>query len=299
MDVAVIFNTNVTADQVITLILQEFEIEPIAENKAENLEKLNRFLIDRYAKGVRALLIIDEAQNLSKEALEEVRMLSNLQSDDQMLLQIVLVGQPNLKLKLRDPSLTQFAQRISVNYHLSTLSQGETTRYIDFRLKMAGRKEALFTTGALSDIFKHSKGIPRSINLLCDAALVYGFADELAVIDTDVIDQVLENKVGIGMPDELNGETMASLSGPENSNGNMINKRLEKLEARFQRLEMAVKWQVEELQQKAEGYKDDLVSNLNKLLLHERKKKEILINKYAQLQEKYKALIRSQRKDKR
>jgi len=132
-DVAVVFNTNVSAEQLLNMILNEFEVERPASDKAATLEAINAFLIQKYAEKKQVLLIIDEAQNLSADALEEVRMLSNLQTEDQALLQIMLVGQPELETKLRSPGLAQFSQRIAVNFHLEGLSREETENYINFR----------------------------------------------------------------------------------------------------------------------------------------------------------------------
>ena len=126
------------------------------------------------------LLIIDEGQNLSDEALEEVRMLSNLQSDNQSLLQIMLVGQPELITKLKQPSMRQFSQRIAASYHLTGLDREETEKYIAHRLQKAGGRPDLFTPAAVDIIYKLSGGIPRAINLVCQAALVYGFAENAA-----------------------------------------------------------------------------------------------------------------------
>ena len=143
-DIAVIFNTNVSADELICLILQSFELEPNPDSKTKNIDMLYQFLIDRYAKNKPVLLIIDEAQNLSNEAIEEVRMLSNLQSDDQSLIQIMLVGQPELKERLLKPGHSPFAQRIAVNFFLSGLNEKETESYILHRLKKAGGKSKHF-----------------------------------------------------------------------------------------------------------------------------------------------------------
>ena len=123
------------------IFLHEFEIETRTRRKAVHLVVLNQFLIDKYSEGKRAVLIVDEAQNLSWSALEEIRMLSNLQTEQEPLLQIVLVGQPALQTKLRDPSLSQLSQRISVSYHLSSLNFAEAKEYIAHRLKKAGTQK--------------------------------------------------------------------------------------------------------------------------------------------------------------
>ena len=194
MEVAVVFNTNVNSEQLLNLILQEFELEAHEDNKAKNLEILNAFLIEQYAERRRVLLIIDEAQNLNNDALEEVRMLSNVQSDDQVLMQIMLVGQPELRARLKTPALVQFSQRVAVNYHLQALSREETTEFILFRLNKAGAATQIFTLNSMDMIYQASTGIPRTINLICDSALVYGFADELSTIDTPVIETVINQE---------------------------------------------------------------------------------------------------------
>ncbi len=180
---AVIFNTNVTAYQLLKLILREYEVIP-DRDKAENLERLNERLVYLYGLGKKAMLIIDEAQNLATDALEEVRMLSNLQTDAEPLLQIVLVGQPELKERIAEPSLSQLAQRITVNYHLGPLGEDETGRYISHRLASAGAERTdIFRPDAVSAVHELSGGVPRLINVICDAALLAGYADGLEHVD--------------------------------------------------------------------------------------------------------------------
>ena len=198
IEAAVIFNTNVSAEELLALILEEFEIPRPAGGKADVLTALNGFLIERYARRKRVLLVIDEGQNLSDQALEEVRMLSNLQSEDQSLLQIMLVGQPELITKLKQPSMRQFSQRIAASYHLTGLDREETEKYIAHRLQKAGGQPDLFTPAAVDIIFKLSGGIPRAINLVCQAALVYGFAEDAQKIGQDTIHQISKDNLGIG-----------------------------------------------------------------------------------------------------
>ena len=209
-EIAVIFNTNVTTDELIHLILQSFELEPEVGNKTKNLDIFQHFLIEKYAENKQVLLIVDEAQNLSDEALEEVRMFSNLQSDDQSLIQIMLVGQPELKDRLLQPGHNPFAQRIAVNFFLSGLSDKETKSYIAYRLEKAGGRPDIFSQEAIDIIFKASGGIPRSINLICDTALVYGFGYELETIDAPVIEQVVKDKGGMGINAETENKAGAS-----------------------------------------------------------------------------------------
>ena len=200
MEVAVIFNTMVFSNDLLHLILSEFEIEFDAGlSKAAALELLYQYLIACYAKGKKVLLVIDEAQHLSHDVLEEIRMISNLQTDDEMLIQIMLVGQTELKEKLGSPSLRQFAQRIAVSYHLSPMNTDETAHYITHRLEIAGGHPDLFEKAAIERIIEASGGIPRIINMLCDACLVYGFADAVERISPNIVEQVLDDRGGMGL----------------------------------------------------------------------------------------------------
>jgi general secretion pathway protein A len=153
-------------------------------------ETLQRSLIQQYAKGGRTLLIIDEAQNLTIEILEELRLLSNINSEKDLLLQILLVGQPELRIKLSHPELRQFAQRVSVFFDLKRLDREETHEYVRHRLTVAGGDPALFRPEAIDLIHARTRGVPRLVNLMCDFALVYGFADRRSEIDAELITQV-------------------------------------------------------------------------------------------------------------
>jgi len=217
-NIAVVFNTNVDAEQLFSLILMEFDLEPVPGDKARNLEILNHFLIDCYAKKIDPVLIIDEAQNLTREVLEDVRMLTNLQNDEQHLLQIILVGQPELKAKMAHPSLMQLNQRVNVRYHLTELSSDETKEYIAARLETAGGRPDLFDDEAVSLIYQASGGVPRVINLLCDSALVYGFADEEKRIGAGTVRQVLADRGDVAARDDAVSEGnggMAARPAPE------------------------------------------------------------------------------------
>ena len=293
MDVAVIFNTNVTGDQLLELVLREFELEAIANDKPKNLEILYQYLIKKYARGERVLLIIDEAQNLTYDVLEEVRMLSNLQTDDNLLLQIMLVGQPELKAKLKHPSLSQLMQRIAVNYHLMPLTYEETGMYIASRLEKAGGSLDIFTVDAVNKICSLTNGIPRLVNLLCDSALVYGYADKLKIIDQFIIDQVVEDKGDVWLVgnEAKHVEDDSHQSGDESAvKGEVDRNRLATLESGLQQLKMQVQWQVEELEKRAENYKDDLVRQLRTQLEEEKRNcKKILIS-FRHLQKKYRFL---------
>jgi type II secretory pathway predicted ATPase ExeA len=143
-------------------------------------------------------LIIDEAQNLSLDALESLRMLSNINADKHQLLQIMLVGQPQLKDMLMRPDLLQFAQRVEVDFHIKPFAAVDVQSYIEHRLAIAGRVAPLFTPEACAKIAEASQGIPRRINILCNTALVYGFSAEAELIDLDLVEEVLSDKAEFG-----------------------------------------------------------------------------------------------------
>ena len=160
---------------------------------------LQRFLYEQYSKGRRTILIVDEAQNLGLEGLEELRMLSNINADKDQFLQVILVGQPQLKDMLRTPQLLQFAQRVSSDFHLKPLVGNEVTQYINYRLKAVGSRFQLFSDDACKMIAAASCGVPRTINILCDTALVYGFAASANQITPALVTMVIENKQHYGV----------------------------------------------------------------------------------------------------
>jgi general secretion pathway protein A len=162
-------------------------------------KQFQRFLHEQFSRGRRTILIVDEAQNLGLDALEELRMQSNINTDKQQFLQIILVGQPQLKDMLRAPQLLQFAQRVSSDFDLRPLSADEVREYIDFRLRAVGSHRELFTDEACKIIADISHGIPRTINILCDTALVYGFAGGSEKIKAELVETVIQNKNQFGV----------------------------------------------------------------------------------------------------
>ncbi len=150
---------------------------------------------------MRSILVVDEAQNLSLKMLEELRMLTNVNIDNRQLLQLILVGQPELNKKLQQPALKQFAQRIAVNAHLIGLSMEETIEYIHHRTKVAGSTKDIFTNIACKNVFLATKGIPRLINILCDTALVYSYAEMKKTIDYRLMHDVIKDKIASGILD--------------------------------------------------------------------------------------------------
>ncbi|MDJ0784826.1 MAG: AAA family ATPase [Desulfosarcinaceae bacterium] len=196
---AVITNTNVTPEELLELMLQSFGIEDSPPNKPQKLERLRQYFGGLERAGEKGLLIIDDAQNLSDESLEEIRMLFSLQEKPHSGLQIFLVGQSELREKLQSPKLTSLAQRVGVNFHLPPLEPREVVEYIEHRIHKVGGKRGLFDKKALARIAVASGGIPRAINQLCDAALVYGYGYNKETIDAAIVQQVISERSGFGL----------------------------------------------------------------------------------------------------
>jgi len=285
MDIAVIFNTNFSSDQLFRLILNEFDIVCEDAGKEALLEALYRFLIDRYAQGRHVLLVIDEAQNLSAEALEDIRMLSNLQTDDRMLLQIMLVGQPELRTRLQMPDLRQLAQRIAVNYHLAALDREQTARYIAYRVESVGGRVDLFSPEAVRLIYNHTGGVPRTVNLLCDAAMVYAYSDDRQQIDVEAVESVLRDNtlLAVTHPDSSESrrdEKTATLADKE------LGERLAAVEAGLTEIRL----RHESLCQKV---RHELVTAYQDRLATERKRYDQLMARHTQLLQLFKSKVRN------
>jgi general secretion pathway protein A len=241
VEVGLINNTYISPNQVIKSICREFELNTEGLDRDEMLDRFHDFLIEKYALAKRVILIFDEAQNLSIKTLEEIRMLSNLEAEKHHLIQIILSGQPELRVKLRDSRLKQFVQRITVYCHLNGLTRAEVEKYIKYRLTVAGAPSSdIFVDGAIRMIASYSKGIPRLINLVSDAALVYGFADNKKTIDKAIVEEVIrERSSGEIFANEAEGEqdvTPLITSLPDGQEAKV--ERVEALEARIQNLEM-------------------------------------------------------------
>ncbi len=187
---AVIFNPNFSEVQLLQMILKDLGLPAKGTNKLTLISTLNNFLLDESAKGNNVVIIIDEAQSLNLKQLEQIRLLSNLETEKQKLLQILLVGQPELFDKLKSPSIRQLNQRIAVRYHILPLEKDEVRDYVYHRLKVADASLQLnFTKEAIDALFTHSQGTPRLINLLCDRALLAGFVEESFLINERIINQ--------------------------------------------------------------------------------------------------------------
>jgi type II secretory pathway predicted ATPase ExeA len=193
--VGLISNTHSRFRSIHGWALSALDIAPADDSEIAQYEALVDSFKREYQKGRRTLLIFDEAQNLSVEVLEELRLLSNVNSEKDLILQILLVGQPELREKLSRPELKQFAQRISVDFQLRPLNRVETHLYILHRLKVAGRKTPLFLREAIDLVYKCTNGVPRLVNLLCDYALVYAFAERRPTVDVELVSQLVRDRL--------------------------------------------------------------------------------------------------------
>ena len=193
--VGLISNTHRSFGELLQWILFAFKLEHRGKDKVEMFQDFLEFLLQEYSHNRRTVLIVDEAQNMTPDTLEELRMLSNVNTDKDQVLQLILVGQAGLRETLRRPEMEQFAQRIAVDYHLASLEREETRAYIRHRIKVAGGSDPLLFDDAACDVvFQYSHGVPRLINLLCDAALVYGFAEQRPRIEARIIEEVAQDK---------------------------------------------------------------------------------------------------------
>ena len=200
--VGLVSNTHEHFRSIMPWALSSLGIAAAGDSDIAQYEALTHFAIREYAKGRRTVLIFDEAQNLSISLLEELRLLSNINSERDTALQVLLVGQPELRGKLARAELTQFAQRVSVDFHLDCLSLPEARAYVHHRLKVAGGSTAIFKPEAIAFIHARTGGTPRLMNQLCDLALVYAFADQIDTVDEQLIRQVLEDRTR-GLPSPM------------------------------------------------------------------------------------------------
>lgn len=198
LTVGLVYNTHREIPNLLEWIMLALGLPYEAKSGVALFDAFQRFMIEQHALGKSVLLIIDEAQNLSPDALESLRMLSNINADKDQLLQMLLVGQPQLKDMLTRPELIQFSQRVEFDFHIKPFAAADVQSYIQHRLLVAGRKTPLFTQDACSLIAKASQGIPRRINIICNTALVYGFAAGSERIDKALVEEVLNDKIEFG-----------------------------------------------------------------------------------------------------
>lgn len=194
---ALILNPAVSENQLLRAILRDFGIEPQGRDRMTHIEQLNEFLLNQMRQGANVLLIIDEAQDLHEEVLEQIRLLNNLETDQYKLMQIVLAGQPELKRKLDRKELRQLKQRIMVRCHLRLLTSVETGEYIAHRLQVAGAApDVYFDPGAVKLVCRHARGTPRMINALCDNAMLAAFVAGTPVIRVPEVKRALKHMGG-------------------------------------------------------------------------------------------------------
>lgn len=190
---AYLFNSRLSATEFLQYILSDFGLPASGKNKGELLLDLAQFLVSRGSRRLTTVLIIDEAHHLSEDVLEEVRLLSNLETSDDKLLQIVLVGQPELDEKLDSLGLRQLKQRIALRAYLGPLEFSEAKEYITRRLQVAGaspEREALFSEEAIAEVYRHSHGLPRLINTICENSLVAAYAGHLTSVTPEIVEGV-------------------------------------------------------------------------------------------------------------
>lgn len=239
---AKVFNTSVNSEQLLSMINDDFGLPVGGKDKIELLRDLNHFLVEQYALGNQPLLIIDEAQNLPAETLEEVRMLSNLETADSKLLQIILVGQPELRALLARPELRQLRQRISIQCFLQPLNRQEVEEYILHRLEVAGNRHALhFTPHSLDLVYLHCCGIPRLVNIVCDFVLLAAFVERTHEVDEEMIRDIIGDT---GLDWEHSPTSELEAGGPRSAGRRPVSPRPEMRSEEFftclvQRLEVS------------------------------------------------------------
>jgi general secretion pathway protein A len=194
---ALILNPVMTMEELMKAIGTEFGLHVKRRNRLGTIAAINEFLVGQVGRGKESVLIIDEAQDLTDELLEQIRLLSNIELDDRKLLQIILLGQPELRDRLNNPRLRQLRQRITVRYHLAPLTRAEVAQYVQHRLELAGARGApYFTRPALWRIFNYSRGIPRLVNAVCDKALLAGFVEQSESINYRMIRRAVRELEG-------------------------------------------------------------------------------------------------------
>lgn len=190
---AFLFNPKLSVNDFIQHILKDLGVEVQGQSKGDYLHHLHQYLLDAYQKEEKVILIVDEAQGLDSELLEEIRLLSNLETSTSKLIQIVLIGQPELERTLLEPGFRQLRQRINMRYHLRPLSEKETKEFIEKRLRIAGGKESLFTRRAIHEVYLRSRGTPRLINILCDNSLLNGYALDKKIVDVNLVNEAAKD----------------------------------------------------------------------------------------------------------
>ena len=193
-------NTFKIHDDLLAWVLDAFDVAVDPDSsRIDRYRKFTDFVITEYSEGRRVALIIDEAQNLDVDSIEELRLLSNINIAEDIILQMVFVGQPELVNLLEHPRLKQFAQRIGIEFNIPPLDFAETKKYIEHRLEVAGAKQPIFSEDAMAALYCYSGGLPRKINNMADMALVYGYAEEAEMIDAHVVNDTITDRIKSGL----------------------------------------------------------------------------------------------------
>jgi general secretion pathway protein A len=212
---AFIFNSRLDVPQFLDFMMADFAIPCDSKSKSQVLQRLYNWLLDRYRAGETAVLIVDEAQNLSDEVLEEIRMLTNLETFTEKLLQIVLVGQPELEQRLKQPQLRQLRQRLTLRAKTHPFNLEETKSYITQRLRIAGSNgDQVFEPESVAALYRYSIGVPRVINLLCEHCLVSAFVDQKKTVSAEIVDAVAKD---FDLSDGISGGAMTPIVPPVSS----------------------------------------------------------------------------------
>jgi len=202
-----ISQTQLSPVEFLQALLVEFGFKPFRKPKVELLAMIKDFMVEQYAAGKKILLVIDEAQNLSRKVLEEVRLLSGLETQKEKLLRIIIAGQPELSHKLDSPRLQQLMQRVRLRFHLGALSKRETHEYIAHRLNVAGAKgRTIFDSAACDLVFRYAGGVPRLTNVLCDTAMLCAFADERTVVDDKLVKAAVDELQWVEFSERLRAQ---------------------------------------------------------------------------------------------
>jgi len=230
---AFIFNPRLSVTQLLDFMMTDFGIPCESKLKSQVLLRLNHWLLERYQAGETAVLIIDEAQNLSPQVLEEIRLLTNLETSTEKLLQIVLAGQPELELKLAQPQLRQLRQRITLRSKTQALSLEETEGYIHERLRIAGASDLdAFSPEAIAAVHRYARGIPRVINLLCEHSMINAFVDHQKPVRSETVEEVAKEF----QLDRIDPVAQAVTPAPPNGSGPLVQSLLQNLANLIERI---------------------------------------------------------------
>jgi type II secretory pathway predicted ATPase ExeA len=291
---AVQYHTGVGSGSLLWFMLNEFGLQADEQDRNRAIEIVYSYLTQQHKAGKRVLLIVDEAQNMSHLALEEIRLLTNLQTRDAVLLQVMLSGQAELQSRLEMPEFAQISQRVFVNTQLEPMEAEETAGYINSRTRQAGATEDLFTPDALARIHAASGGVPRIINLLCDSALIFAFGDEVIPVGVETIEQVLQERDGVGLQVQASRRPKAAAAPHTDAispGDKQLDMRLRAMEEGLKAIQAELSRQAPAPLGAASGSLDDLVGTLKALLMVEREKSDKLLRENTLLRQKCQRLM--------